>query len=293
MSNNIFHVAITLDVDPDANISVPGCVDAVSSGLDRRVSLKACKDGLHHIHRLNTALNIPLTVFWEARTLRNISLTHPSVLQKYRRSEIIEHGCHGYRHEDFTGENSGCKLSYGIIKDVLTKSTRRIADILDITPVGFRAPYCRISEELIAVLRDMFYQYDASLTVEMGRGQLDPYMLNSNDSNNLWEIPLCRGIDSHGKAISGYLWQLFEARREVTDYLEAIEKAATNSPGGLFQIALHPWHIVVNQEGAQNSTSQIKFIVAQLEELFKAIVATERLQLTTLSAYLSKRLRHA
>jgi peptidoglycan/xylan/chitin deacetylase (PgdA/CDA1 family) len=289
---NVFHVAITLDVDPDANIPIPGCVDAISSGLDRRVSLKACKDGLHHIQRLNTALNMPLTVFWEARTLHNISLTQPSLLQKYRLNEMIEHGCHGYRHEDFTGEDSRCELSYETVKDAITRSTQRIADILEITPAGFRAPYCRISKDLIAVLCDMSYQYDASVAVEIGRRELDPFVLDSNDSNTLWEIPLCNGIDSQGKAISGYLWQLFEARREVADYLEIIEKAATASPGGLFQIALHPWHIVVNQEGVQNPPSRVETIMLQVRELFEAISSAEHLHPTTLSAYLSEYLHH-
>ena len=63
------------------------------------------------------------------------------------------------------------------------------------------------------------------------------------------ELAQCRTRDKQGRPISGYLWQLLEGNRPAGDYLHMIESLRTACPGGLLQIGVHPWHLIVSADG--------------------------------------------
>ena len=66
-------VAVTADVDPDANRACPGRVDAVSPASGGKVAcLEACAAGLEALAAVLERLGIPCTFFWEARSLQTL-----------------------------------------------------------------------------------------------------------------------------------------------------------------------------------------------------------------------------
>jgi hypothetical protein len=242
-------VAITADVDPDANQPVLGRADAVSAvQTDGEVSLDGCFQGLAALLDVLERLALPATLFWEARTLSELGERRPGLLRRAVETGRLEHGCHGYCHEDFAGVVSGLQLSSHEVSDVLEKAGQVFSRAFGRRPQGFRAPYCRLTAELGAALAAAGYSYDASLTrPASARWPLTPYRLT--ETPELWELPLCRSRDRDGQPISSYLWQLFEGNRQPEDYVFAVEKLRDGYAGGLMQVALHPWHLIVSADG--------------------------------------------
>ena len=63
------YVAISLDIDPDANSTVEGRHDALSSPIEHgEIRVDACKKGLRIILDLLEKHDIDATLFYEART---------------------------------------------------------------------------------------------------------------------------------------------------------------------------------------------------------------------------------
>jgi len=63
------YVAISLDIDPDANSTVEGRHDALSSPIEHgEIRVDACKKGLRIILELLEKHDIDATLFYEART---------------------------------------------------------------------------------------------------------------------------------------------------------------------------------------------------------------------------------
>ena len=245
------YVALTVDVDPDANTARSGRRDAVSAGAGDGVSLKACTAGLRALGTVLGELHVPCTFFWEARSLQVLSQESRHVLERLTGRASFEHGCHGLRHADFAGVQSGLPIGEGETLNVLQTATNIVAQATGVRPTGFRAPYCRLTPHLRSALARLGYVYDASLTRSAGEDWgLRPYRLPaSGGAEGLWELALCRGRDSAGQPISGYLWQLFEGRRSREDYVQFAAHTAREHPGGLLQIALHPWHLIVDERG--------------------------------------------
>ncbi|MFW6457712.1 MAG: hypothetical protein ACOC0A_05390, partial [Planctomycetota bacterium] len=74
------YLALTLDVDPDANCPFSGQYETVTAGSDR-ISVDGCRRGLRILRDLLNELSLPATFFWEARTLRLIAHTDPGLIQ--------------------------------------------------------------------------------------------------------------------------------------------------------------------------------------------------------------------
>ncbi len=284
MSHDIItSVALTVDLDPDANRPVPGRPDAVSpSG---QAAFCACFEGLEHLASLLEDRGIPATLFWEARTLRRLADCKAQLLGRLTDLPRVEHGCHGLQHEDFAGERTGLPFSRADAQALLQSAGSVFRSVLGRSPRGFRAPYCRLTPGLSLALVATGYHYDASRTHDLEREcALEPYRLESGD---LWELPLCRGRDARGRAISAYLWQLCEGNRTWQDYAGLLEAARRRCPGGLVQFALHPWHLVVNAEGEPHNSARRRTIAEELAHLLDRIAAQRHLRLTTPGEYLA------
>ena len=67
--NKHLYVAMSLDIDPDANTAVEGRHDALSAPVQNgTVCIEACKKGLQKILELLDVYTINATLFYEART---------------------------------------------------------------------------------------------------------------------------------------------------------------------------------------------------------------------------------
>lgn len=242
-------VALTVDVDPDANRPSAGRAEAVGPHRDGEdVCLEACRAGLEALGSILEDQGIPCTFFWEARSLQVLRREAPGVVSPLLSNRRVEHGCHGLRHEDFSGKDSGLPLGRQRTRAIVEEASRIVACETGCRPVGFRAPYCRLTPELKSALHGLDYTYDASLTRSPGPGwRLRPYNLLADGV--LWELALCRGKDSCHMPITSYLWQLFEGRRRGEQYVAFVAGLAGQYGGGLCQIALHPWHLVVSEHG--------------------------------------------
>jgi len=283
-------VALTVDVDPDANRPARGRPDAVSAALGDRVSLRACRDGLARLGNILAEFHIPCTLFWEARSLRVLRRTAREVTDRLLGDAGLEHGCHGLRHEDFSGRDTGIPLERQTTWETLREATRVVTDATGRQPQGFRAPYCRLTTSLRRDLSRARYRYDATLTRTVGEGwAARPYPLFRG--GQVWELALPRGRDRRGRPITGYLWQLFEGRRCADDYVEFAGAAARHCPGGLFQLALHPWHLVVNEKGEPLAGRARKHPVDQLCRVLAGVESLANTRFVCAGRYLEDALQ--
>ncbi len=284
----ILHVALTADVDPDANRPAAGRPDAVGPG-GGEPTVTACLEGLGLLVDLLAAHGMPATLFWEGRTLEALAEREPNLLGRAAAAPSLEHGCHGWRHEDFAGTVSGRPLGAGETAAALDEAERAFQAAFGRRPLGFRAPYCRTTPELARVLAERGYDYDASRTVDPVAGDaLVPRRLAGEAGP--WELPLCRGRDPRGRPMSGYLWQLLEGARDPGDYLHLVAWARERCPGGLLQFAFHPWHLVVSAEGERfgGGAAWLRFT-----DLIAALRTVDGVAFTTCGAYLAGRLLQA
>ncbi len=284
------YLAVTADVDPDANRPARGRPDAVSAGRPaEEAAYDACFQGLALLLGVLERLSLPASLFWEARCLERLASREPALLARALENPLFEHGGHGWRHEDFAGRQSGMPLGPEETERVLSRAAQVFGSVLRRTPLGFRAPYCRLTPELARALPGHGYLYDASVARRPGtEWQLQPYRLDLNPA--LWEVALCRGTDRRGQPISGYLWQLLEGNRQVSDYLDLVQSLRDRAPGGLLQIALHPWHLVVSEKGAPFGAGGSASRVEKVEELLQGIRAAAGVETVTVGGYLASRL---
>jgi len=284
---NPLYVALTADVDADANRAVRGRIDAVSAGAgEQRARYDACFKGLHQLATALGDLGLPATLFWEGRALEALAECDPEMARRLAADEALEHACHGYAHEDFAGTETGLPLDEEASAGVLQRAGQAMHTVLGVRPAGFRAPYCRLTPELARALAQAGYAYDASATRRPSGGwRLRPYRLP--EAPALWELALCRGRDGAGRTISTYLWQMFEGNRPSSDYLELIARLSTTCPDGLLQVALHPWHLVVGADGLPLQRGGIDRPIEQLRGLLTDLVNAPRIAFTTVGRYLA------
>jgi len=275
-------VALTLDVDPDANRAMPGRIGAVSAGTNAP-ACNACLRGLDTVLAGLEAHRLPATLFWSGQTLLACQSRRPALITRMRRNAAIEHACHGDVHEDFAGVDSELPLDAAATLDAVRRASRTVTETMGRRPHSFRAPYCRLTPELRAALSALGYRCDATLTQEMDR--LAPQALDG--ASDVWELPLGRARDAAGRAISTYLWQMFERRRPPSDYVAMLRAARDAGVGGLVQIALHPWHLYADAAGAQ----QPEQTVSDWREFLSRTVELEGLRFTTVDDYCRSAIR--
>jgi hypothetical protein len=279
-------VAFTLDVDPDANRAVPGRPDAV--GPYGEVHYKACRAGLAMAREIVERRRLPVALFWEGRGLREIARADPGLVRAFADNPHAEHGCHGFRHEDFAGAVSGRPMPREEADRALDAAGAALQDVLEQHPYGFRAPYCRMTPDLAAALAGRGYAYDASATVNApAERRLQPFRMA--DAPSVWELPLCRARDAQGKPITGYVWQLCEGRREPGEYAQMAGGLRGPCAGGLLQIALHPWHLVVDEDGRALPGGTQGAVAGQVDSLLGTLAGLEGIEFSTPGAYLKSR----
>ncbi len=277
-------VALTADVDADANRPAPGRPDAVSPCGE--AEFDACAEGTRALVEVLTALSLPAAFFWEGRALEWFSGHAAPLLASILRNPLVENGCHGYAHEDFAGCGSGLRLDASEALARLERAGAAFRSVFGRAPEGFRAPYCRLTDELVAALAELGYLYDSSHTREPSPDRpLTPYRL---PGTGVWELALCRARDRDGRPVSSYLWQLFEGNRDVVDYLDLLPAAKRECGGGLLLFALHPWHLVVSADGEPLNRRGPEAPETRLRQLLQAATETDGIRFTTPGEYLAR-----
>jgi hypothetical protein len=141
------------------------------------------------------------------------------------------------------------------------------------------------------VLRDIGYEYDASTSRRPGsEWEMFPYALPDGDGDRpLWELALMLWRDANGDLISGYLWRLLENDRRPEHYVQMAGELANQFPGGLLQLALHPWHLTIDEEG--NRYGDPASTRMRLATTLKSIMALQEIRFVTVGGYLDRHLK--
>ncbi len=227
---------LTVDVDRDVNIPLPGTCQAGSfdrgSGTSPRYSSSA--KGIEILTDILDEMGVKATYFAEGRTLLNIGAQ--SLIGR-------EVGIHGFDHEDLTAD-----FPVGGKKEILTRSYDTIQDMLGVRPRCSRMPYMRMSPEVPKILRDIGIRYDSSEYMTI-KEQMMPYELDE-----ITEVPVPVGKDSKGRKIVGYLWPMHEGKRTPSDYVNM----ASGIEEGIFLLATHSWHMTERIEGGYLSEKAIE-----------------------------------
>ena len=168
-------VALTLDVDPDANRAALGRVGAVSGSADAP-SYHACLRGLDSVLAGLEAHGLPATLFWDGQTALECQARRPALAARLRSNPAIEHACHGHMHEDFAGIDSALPLDAEATLEAVRQGARAVTETMGRRPRSFRAPYCRLTPHLRAALSALDFLCDATLTRDID--QLAPRPLD-------------------------------------------------------------------------------------------------------------------
>ncbi|MDO8140094.1 MAG: polysaccharide deacetylase family protein [Candidatus Brocadiales bacterium] len=278
------YVAISLDIDPDANSAVKGQHDALSSPIEHgEIRVAACQKGVQKIFGLLEKYDIDATLFYEARTAQMLVAEGMDLPKLSERHEIA---CHSLKHEDFLGKISDLPMDEKSIEKTISVAKDILEKIFKRDTKGFRAPYTRISRSVVKVLERLGFLYDSSETVTFGNGWAgNPYPLEAFDSG-LLELALPSFNDAKGKKMSSYLWAIFEGRRISSEYIDAVLWTRDVAKGGLFIFSIHPWHLYVDFRGNQFSNTQVGKNLEGLESILSQLKRMGGIQITRLDRYL-------
>lgn len=283
-SDKPLYVAMSLDIDPDANSAVEGRHDALSSPIEYgEIRVDACKKGLQKILDLLEKYDIDATLFYEARTAQMLIEDGMDLPKLSERHEIA---CHSLKHEDFLGKVSGIPMEEKSIEESIDKATEILVKIFGREIKGFRAPYTRINRTVVKVLERLGFQYDSSETVTLGTEWTgNPYLPEAFDSS-LLELALPSFHDAKGKKMSSYLWAIFEGRRVSSEYIDAVLQARDVAKGGLFIFSIHPWHLYVDCQGNQFGMNQVRKNLENLDSILSQLKQMDGIQMLRQDAYL-------
>src|SRR3989338_8128777 len=283
-SDKSLYVAISLDIDPDANSAVEGRHDALSSPIEYgEIRVDACKKGLQKIFELLNIYDIDATLFYEARTAQMLIESGMYLPKLSERHEIASHSL---KHEDFLGKVSGIPMNEKSIDESIGKAKEILAKIFKREIKGFRAPYTRINRTVVKVLERLGFQYDSSETVTLGTEWAgNPYPLKAFDSS-LMELALPSFPDAKGKKMSSYLWAIFEGRRVFGEYIDAVVQARDMAKQDLFVFSIHPWHLYVDCRGNQFGKNQARKNLNNLESILSQLKQIRGIQTIRQDKYL-------
>ena len=279
------YVAISLDIDPDANSAVKGRYDALSSPIEHgEIRVDACKKGLRIILELLEKHDIDATLFYEARTAQMLVEDGMDLPKLSERHEIA---CHSLKHEDFLGKVSGLPMDEKSSEKTISEAKDILEKIFKRDTKGFRAPYTRINRTVVKALEQLGFQYDSSETVTLGTEWAgNPYPLKAFDSS-LMELALPSFHDAKGKKMSSYLWAIFEGRRVFGEYIDAVVQQARNvAQGGLFVFSIHPWHLYVDCRGNQFGKDRVRENAENLESIFSQLKQMQGIRILRQDKYM-------
>jgi peptidoglycan/xylan/chitin deacetylase (PgdA/CDA1 family) len=272
-------VAFSLDVDPDSNIAVRGRIDSLSPPPEEgRARIDLAHRGLIETLRLLERLNIPASLFFEARTAQMLAEREPDLNALTSLHEI---GCHSHRHEDFLGTATGIPINRAQAKDIIRESLQILDGIFSRKITGFRAPYLRTNNDLLSLLGEMGFTYDSSIISDCIR----PFYMKRA---SLWELALASLRADSGRRVISYLHPVFEGKRDVKEYVWAVGSTAHRIKGGLFIIAFHPWELFATPSGRLLSAEDSRKRVDVVANVLQGLKAAPELKFIRLDQYTTR-----
>lgn len=257
--------AFTVDVDRDANMPSPGKLGGISRpiGGDHSPRFSSSARGLELLVDLLDEIGVKGTFFLEARTASEISKGMPigDLLAKH------EIACHGFEHEDLMGKDTGMPLARDDIYFILENANAALEQLTGRKPMGFRAPYLNVGEDVLDVIKEVGFGYDSSLTRDLSDRPVSPWRL----PNKLVEVPLAIDKDVHGKRIYSYLWAMHEEKRDPGDYIRMMERAG----GGFLVLATHSWHLVETFLRGRLDPDQVKRSLGSVRSVIEGALDLE------------------
>ena len=227
-------VAVTIDVETDW-------------GGRLRVGPGNCQgieEGIPYLLHLLDELKIKATFFISGEVVTEYAdIIH----------NIVEHGheiaSHGFKHNV-----NYSTMSKKEILEQISKSKKILEEEIGVTPIGFRAPQCRISDYLFDVLSDLGFKYDSSMV----RGILPTRYNNLSIpsipfmKNNLLEIPISTmpylkvpmgllWINAMGFSMFGFLSERIKFADMIILYLHPFDLIETKSKKD-FWFIINKWY---------------------------------------------------
>lgn len=281
--NGRFFVTFTLDVDPDANTAVKGRRDALSHPLDKgKVEVEATAKGLTEVCGVLRELNLPATLFFEARSAQLLS----QGLDLITLTQGHEIACHSLRHEDFLGVVSGMPLGKMQAQDIIAESRTILRDIFQKEIIGFRAPYLRMNHTILSVLAELDFKYDSSVISDCIR----PFcIVNPPEADPLWEFSVASLKLGLHKRLTSYFTPLFQGRKSPEEYLGSIQSLSQKTsptPGALFILAFHPWELFVDNSGRAYPQEVSRLLIDKFKKVLLGLKEMPYVELITLQSYL-------
>lgn len=164
---------------------------------------------------LRTTFFVPL---WTAQH-------HPDVIRAITGSGH-EIGCHGDRHERLT------ELSLDQERDILRRSLDGLEALSGMRPVGYRAPYWKLSAHTLDLLREHGFRYSSNMM-----DHIVPYIHAGGPGDPLVELPVHWILDD--APFFNYPNRPIRSPREVLEIWNA-EFLGLRARGGLCIVTCHP-----------------------------------------------------
>ena len=227
-------VAVTIDVETDwgGRLSVgPGNCHGI-------------EEGIPYLLHLLDELKIKATFFVSGEVV----LEYTDIIH-----DIVEHGheiaSHGFKH------NADYSMMLKVeITDQISKSKMILEDEIGVSPIGFRAPQCRINDHLFDVLSDLGFKYDSSMV----RGILptrynnlsipsEPFMKNTLLEIPVSAIPYLRvpmgflWINAMGFNTFRFLSEIFKFTGRIVFYMHPFDLIETKSKKD-FGFIINKWY---------------------------------------------------
>jgi len=244
-------LCVTIDLDRDVNIRIPGASAAgsIDRGGGTGPRFSSSEKGLELLAELFDDMGIKATFFAEASTLRKVDA---GALSGH------EVGIHGADHEDITliKETDGKRA-------VLEEAVSAVKDAVGRAPASFRAPYMRTDAETFGLLPEFGISVDSSRYADVSAS-----LMPERAANGVWEMPVPEGTDPRGKKISAYLWPMHESKRRPEDYAEL----ASMMKEGVFVIATHTWHIVESREKGMMSPDEVETNIGNVRNVLEKMM---------------------
>lgn len=276
---------LTLDVDSDANRAAPGRIESVSaSGGPGETLWRAALPCTRDCLALCAGLSIPSTWFLEARTAEALAAGGID-WRDAARQPWFETACHSLAHEDFSGRDTGIALGETECARILSLARERIEALSGVRPLGFRAPYNRVTPALESAVARCGFLYHSSVnrTASDDDEVLRPRRRRLPGGAVLTELDIPRLRDPHGRLMSSYLWPYFEGKRRWEEYPGLVERfMGLPGPGPrLIQLALHPWQFGVTADGRYRPAAETERMFGEVRRLLETVRAMPGLRWTT------------
>ncbi len=241
-------IVFTVDVDRDVAWPEQGSHKA-GSRHSSSPSFDSTRKGFFALLSLANRLKIPTTFFFEAATALELG---PVSLGRH------EAACHGFDHEDFTGELTGKPFTKEKAKETLKAAKASLEKKFGSNINGFRAPYLKWNRALLEALAEAGFAYDSSVV----EGTLAKPPLP--------ELFLPEWRDSNGRKMSGYLWPLMEGKRKPEEYVKAVGKAVVKKQPYVV-LSTHSWHTHCSVEKGALSAREAESRLGLVEKVLEGI----------------------